>query len=225
MTTTMLIGPSGRPTAIAYCAPAVVFAIGTALEGYAGADLYPGAYALKAAAVAAALYVCRGIFTDLTWNARMLLPAVGVGLAVFALWVGVERWVPYPHLGERIGYNPYEMMSPGAAAGFIAVRLAGLVVLVPVFEELLWRSFVIRYVTSADFHAIPHGTFSTAALLIVCGAAAIAHTEWLSGLLANVVYCLLLHRTRSVLACVIAHAVTNAVLGAYVLTTGNWQLW
>lgn len=169
--------------------------------------------------------MCRAIFADLRWTPGILLPAVIVGLGAFVLWVGIEGWVPYPHLGERTGYNPFETLSPGAAAAFVAVRLAGLIVLVPVFEELLWRSFLIRYVTSADFQAVAHGTFTTTALLVVSGAAAISHTEWLSGLLFNVVVCLLLRRTRSVLACVIAHAVTNAALGAYVLTTGNWQLW
>jgi CAAX prenyl protease-like protein len=225
MTTTMQTGPTGRPNEIAYCVPAVVFAVATALEGYAPEGLYPLAYAAKAAAVAAALYVCRAIFADLRWSPRILVPAVAVGLGVFALWVGVEQYVAYPHLGERSGYNPFETLSPGAAFAFIAVRLAGLIVMVPIFEELLWRSFLIRYVTSPDFQSVAHGTFTTTALLVVSGAAAISHTEWLSGFHANVVYCLLLRQTRSVLACVIAHAVTNAVLGIYVLTIGSWQLW
>jgi CAAX prenyl protease-like protein len=223
--TTMLTGPAGRPNEIAYCVPAVVFAVATALEGYAPEALYPLAYAAKAAAVAAALYICRAIFADLRWSSGILLPAVTVGLGVFVLWVGIERWVPYPHLGERSGFNPFETMATGTAFAFVAVRLAGLIVLVPIFEELLWRSFLIRYVTSPDFQSVPHGTFTTTALLVVCAAAAISHTEWLAGFFANVVYCLLLRQTRSVLACVIAHAVTNAVLGIYVLTTGNWQLW
>lgn len=223
--TNVLTGPEGRPSEVAYCLPAVVFAVGTSLEGYAPADYHAVAYALKASAVAAALWLCRAIFGDLRWNSAVVLPAVVVGLGVLGLWIGIERFVPYPHLGERSGFNPFETLSPGAAAAFIAVRLAGLIVLVPIFEELLWRSFLIRYVTSNDFHAVPHGTFTTTALLVVCGAAAISHTEWLSGFVANLVYCLLLQRTRSVLACVIAHAVTNAALGIYVLTTGNWQLW
>jgi len=36
---------------------------------------------------------------------------------------------------------------------------------------------------------------------------------------------LLLRSTRSLLACIVAHGVTNLSLGIYVLTTGNWKYW
>jgi hypothetical protein len=36
---------------------------------------------------------------------------------------------------------------------------------------------------------------------------------------------MVLYRTRSVWACVVAHAVSNAVLAGYVLTTGDWKFW
>lgn len=222
---TLLIDSAGRPTEWAYCVPAVVFAVGTSLEGYAPPDFYPVAYGLKALAVGVALYICRPIFADLQWNSRVLPLATVVGLAGFAIWVGIEAWVDYPRLGERSGYNPFSVLSPAAAVAFVAVRLAGLVVLVPLFEELLWRSFLIRYITSADFQRVPHGAFSALALAVVCGAAAVSHAEWLSGLVFNAMVCGLLYQTRSVLACVVAHALTNAALGAYVLGTGAWQLW
>ncbi len=47
----------------------------------------------------------------------------------------------------------------------------------------------------------------------------------LAGFVAGAIYTALLYRTSSVTQCVLAHAVTNAALGAYVLTTGNWQFW
>lgn len=221
-----LIGPTGRPTEIAYCVPPVVFAIGTAAEGYVAPVYYPLVYAAKAVAVAVSLYVCRAILADIRWDRKVLMPGILVGIAVFVQWVGVERWIPYEHLGERTGFNPFETLSPLQATAFIVVRFAGLVVLVPIFEELLWRSFLIRYASNPDaFQDIPHGYYTTLAFLLVCTAAALSHTEWLSGFITNAIYCLLLLRTRSVFACVVAHAVTNAILGVYVLTTGNWQLW
>ncbi len=216
----------GGASEIEYCAPAVVFAVLTAVEGYLPLEYYPAAYAVKAVAVTLTLYACRRILADLIPSWRLVLPSMVVGAAVFALWVGVELWLEYPRLGSRVAYDPFEQLSPGNARAFLAVRLYGLIVMVPVFEELLWRSFVIRYATTtADFRSIPPWAYSMTAFWIVAGAAAIAHTEWLVALAANCAYLVWMRRTRSVFAVVIAHATTNAMLGVFILMTGYWVFW
>jgi CAAX prenyl protease-like protein len=212
-------------TEVEYIAPAVVFGVFTAVEGYVPTEYYPAAYAVKAIAVTLALVWCRRILRDIVPAFNVVVPSVLVGIAVFAVWIYGEQWIPYPHLGARSAYDPFSTLSAGAAAAFLAVRLYGLIVMVPIFEELLWRSFLIRYATSADFTTVPIGTYSMTAFWIVAGAAAIAHPEWLIALIANVIYLLWLRRTRSLFATIVAHATTNAILGVYVLRTGNWQLW
>jgi CAAX prenyl protease-like protein len=213
-------------TEIEYCAPAVVFALLTAAEGWAPLGFYPAVYAVKVVAVTLALVACRRILRDIVPAWSTMAPGVVVGIGVFAIWILGELWIPYPHLGARTAYNPFAELGPGATVGFLIVRLYGLVLLVPVFEELLWRSFLIRYATSPDhFTSVPHGTFSQTAFLIVAGASAVSHSEWLVALVTNVVYVLLLKRTRSLFATVVAHATTNALLGVYVLRTASWQLW
>ena len=37
--------------------------------------------------------------------------------------------------------------------------------------------------------------------------------------------CLLLARTKSLWACIVAHAVTNLLLGLYVIHFHQWQYW
>jgi CAAX prenyl protease-like protein len=215
-----------RPTEIEYCAPAVVFALLTSAEGMVPLDLYPLVYAVKAVAVTITLIVCRRILRDIVpaWN--VVAPSVAVGVAVLAIWILGEQWIPYPHLGARTAYNPFAELGQAGAVSFLIVRFYGLVLLVPVFEELLWRSFLIRYATSPDnFTSVPHGTFSQMAFWIVAGAASVSHSEWLVALITNIIYLLLLKRTRSLFAVVVAHATTNALLGAYVLRTASWQLW
>jgi uncharacterized protein len=216
---------SDRATEIEYCAPPIVFALITAGESYVPVEYFPAVYALKAVAVTFTLFVCRRILRDIVTSWRLVLPSALVGAGVFALWVAGEEWLAYPHLGSRVGYNPFEHLSPAAAAAFVAVRLYGLVLLVPVFEELLWRSFLIRYVTTADFRSVPPWAYSATAFWIVAGAAAISHPEWLTALVANALYLLWLRRSRSVFAVVVAHSVTNALLGAHILIAGYWHLW
>ena len=43
--------------------------------------------------------------------------------------------------------------------------------------------------------------------------------------MAGLAYAWLYVRTGKLWVAVIAHAVTNGVLGAWVLATGNWQFW
>lgn len=214
-----------HPSVLEYCAPAVVFALMTSLEGYLPVAYYPIVYAAKVCAVTLTLVWCRRIFRDVVPSWSVVAPAVAVGVVVLVIWILGERWLAYPHLGERVAYNPFAQLSPSAASAFLVVRLYGLIIMVPIFEELLWRSFLIRYATSANFASVPLGTFSTTAFWIVSVAAAISHTEWLVALAANMLYLWLLKQTHSVFATVVAHATTNALLGIYVVTTANWQLW
>jgi hypothetical protein len=108
---------------------------------------------------------------------------------------------------------------------FLVVRFWGLVVIVPVMEELFWRSFLIRYLTDQDFTAVPIGHYSVAAFWLVAGFSGLAHPEWLVAMVASAAYSWLLRATGSLFATVAAHAVTNAALGIYVLVSHDWQYW
>lgn len=208
-----------------YVVPMVLFLILTQLEAYFPRQ-YVWVYIAKACIVTAALIVFRTTWKDIRPEARVLLPAILVGLAVFVEWVWLDKWVPYPHLGKREAFNPFIAVSnPSLRALFLAVRFYGLVLMVPVMEELFWRSFLLRYLTRPDFDAIAVGAFSWGAFAIVAGAFGVSHPEWLVAVLCAVAYGLLLRQTRSLFACVVAHAVTNLALGIYVISTGAWKYW
>jgi CAAX prenyl protease-like protein len=92
-------------------------------------------------------------------------------------------------------------------------------------EEIFWRSFLLRYLTSTDFRKLPVGTFSASALWIMVAASALAHPEWLVAVMASLAYAFWLRRSRSLFGAIVAHAVTNAALGGYVLATGDYKYW
>ena len=54
---------------------------------------------------------------------------------------------------------------------------------------------------------------------------AASHPEWLAAAIFALALGLLLRATRNLFACVLAHGVTNLLLGIYVLHTGQWQYW
>jgi uncharacterized protein len=53
----------------------------------------------------------------------------------------------------------------------------------------------------------------------------LAHTLWLAAAVAGLAYAWLYVRTGKLWVPVIAHAVTNGALGAWVVLTGNWAYW
>ncbi len=214
-----------EPSIVPFIAPTVVFGVLTALEGYVPSHLYAVAYAVKAAAVTAALLTWRQPLRDIKPDFKLVVPSILLGLVVCVAWVGLDKAIPYPHLGERVGFDPYSLPTMLTRTGFVLVRFYGLVLMVPVMEEILWRSFLLRYVTQSQFLSIPIGEFSSRAFAVVIAASAVAHPEWLVAAVANIVYCAWLRRTRSLFATIVAHATTNAALGAYVFATHEWQYW
>jgi len=147
---------------------------------------------------------------------------LGVGLLVYVFWVRMD-W-SWAMQGELEGYDPFQM---GQGMGFIlsAFRLVGASVVVPIMEELFWRSFLIRWIINSRFETIPLGTFTLGSFLITVVLFGLEHNLWLAGMMAGAAYNLLLYRTGRIWPCVLAHSLTNLMLGIHVLTTQEWQWW
>jgi CAAX prenyl protease-like protein len=217
---------ASAPSWMAYVLPVVVFALMTALEGYAPREYYPWIYLAKVILVTIVLVVCRRSWSDMRPTIDVLPVAVLVGLAVIVQWVALDKLIAYPHIGTRTALNPFtDIESPGARLVFLAARFYGLVLVVPLMEEVFWRSFLLRYITDPDFTKLPHGTFSMTAFAVVALTFGISHTEWLAAIITACAYALLLRHTRSLFACFIAHLVSNLALAIYVLKTGEWMYW
>lgn len=210
-----------------YAAPLILFVLLSSAEASLGPSLYPLAYAAKILIVSIAAFLARHVWADLKPQARDLLPGVLIGIVVCVLWIGLDRWTGYPHLGTRQAYNPFEAISdPAQRALFLAARFYGLVLLVPLIEELFWRDFLLRFLsTREDFRSRLPAQFTLEAAAISGAAFAFSHPEWLAALVTAAAYTALLAWRKSVFACVVAHAVTNLCLGLYVLQTGDWKYW
>lgn len=143
------------------------------------------------------------------------------GLFVFVAWIHLD----YSLGGEAKGFDPTLLEQEWVRTGSIVIRLLGAVVVVPVMEELFWRSFLLRYIIHKDFTSIPIGTFTWASFLITAVLFGLEHHLIVAGVMAGIVYNLLLVHTRSIAQCILSHAVTNLCLGIHVLSTGQWRFW
>ncbi|MEK6237983.1 MAG: CAAX prenyl protease-related protein [Planctomycetales bacterium] len=132
-------------------------------------------------------------------------------------------------MGARSGFNPLEQLqaTPAWAWGFLGIRFLGLVLLVPIMEEFFWRGFLWRFIQEPDDWATqPFGSWDRAAAILTTLAVMLAHPpgEWLAALVWFSLVTWLMLRTKNIWDCVVAHAVTNLLLGVYVLSTNNWHL-
>lgn len=109
---------------------------------------------------------------------------------------------------------------------FITFRVLSSAVNVPILEELFWRGWLMRWLISRDFRKVPLGTYAPQSFWLVAVLFATEHgSYWDVGLIAGVLFNWWMTRTRSLADCILAHAVTNACLAAYVLMRNQWQYW
>lgn len=210
--------------------PFALYMVVLAIEG-ALADYLPDfdvrwLYPVKAALVAVALTVLWRYYDELRrWglSAMHLLLSVAVGVVVLVLWVNLDAgWMLMGGMGD--GFDP--RTADGQIDWLlVAFRIAGAALVVPLMEELFWRSFLQRWVQQPDFLALDPARIGLKALLIASALFATAHLQWFAAVIAGLAYGWLYIRTRNLWAPVVAHAVTNGGLGLYVVQTGQWRFW
>jgi len=157
-------------------------------------------------------------------TAREALLAVVVGVIVFLLWVRLDA----PWMTVSAGaVAPFVALAPGGGIDWtLAVaRRGGAALLVPLMEEIFWRSFLMRWLQHPLFESVVPARVGLKAVVLATFLFVLAHTLWLAAAVAGLAYAWLYIRTGKLWVAVIAHAVTNATLGAWVLATGNWQFW
>jgi len=152
------------------------------------------------------------------------LLSVGAGVALAVAWLALDAdWM-------RIGTEGHGHFVPVRADGsldplLVALRLLGFVLVVPVMEELFWRSFLMRWIERRDFLAVDPRTVGATALVLSSAVFALEHREWLAGLVAGLVFGVIYQRTGNLRACVVSHCTTNLTIAGWVLATRDWSLW
>lgn len=149
--------------------------------------------------------------------------AVATGLVVFVLWISLDA--PWMKLGEATA-----LFTPLDAQGrldwpLVVVRWIGASLIVPVMEELFWRSYLMRWIQSPQFESVVPQKVGLKAVVLSTFVFMLAHTMWLAAIVAGLAYALLYLRSGKLWLPIIAHAVTNGALGVWVVVTGKWAFW
>jgi CAAX prenyl protease-like protein len=189
----------------------------------------PYIYISKTIIAAALLYICWPAFTRIRWSGWKL--GLLVGLAGVVQWVAMEKlllhlWPNYPR-AHADAFNPLnEITQWKFRLLFFVFRWLGPTLVVPFMEELFWRDYLWRTIIAPnDFKLARIGEWDPRAFWLVPVFFASVHIQWMTALVWALMIGLLLLRTRSLGSCIIAHGVTNFLLGGYVLWTHDWYFW
>lgn len=158
--------------------------------------------------------------------ARGWLVAGAVGVAALGVWVAPQCL--FGAAPRMDGFDPTYFGPEGPAyAANLSMRLLRMVIIVPLVEEIFWRGWLLRYLVNEDFQKVPFGTFTWKSFLITSVAFCFEHqmADWPAAVLTGALFNAVAYWTKSLTACVVAHAVTNAGLAIYILQTGQWGFW
>lgn len=153
------------------------------------------------------------------------LMTVLVGVLVLVIWIAPQELLNAP---PRLkGFDPDYFQSQTLYWSSLGLRFLRLVVVVPLLEEIFWRGFLLRYLIEPRFEKVAFGSFSWSSFSIVTLAFGLAHwgPDFVPALMTGALYNWVAYRTRSLGSCILAHAVTNLLLGFYIMATGQWGFW
>ena len=216
----------GKKNWVPYVVPFIIFLALTEAGRYFPAHAHL-LYIFKTITVGGLLWFWhRSYASDFSFKLSMggYLSAVIVGLFVLAIWILPDKI--FPQYGTDEVFNPFSFnIHQFAAYALIAVRLIGAAIVVPVMEELFWRSFLLRYLVNPDFKKVSLGTFSWFSFIAVVILFGVEHHRLIQGMIAGIIYTALVIRQKSLRGCILAHGVTNLGLGVYVISTQSWEFW
>jgi uncharacterized protein len=221
--------PADKYRSLRYITPFALFLILLAL-----ADRFPlnpvweGPIRVSVIAVVCAVCWPR----EISIRPRHWAGSVGVGVAAFLVWIAPDVLYPgyrslAPFSNSIMGHLHSSFSSAALQNPWVlAWRTARAVIVVPVVEELFWRAWLMRWLIHMDFERVPLGSYAPLAFWVTALLFASEHgSYWDVGLVTGVIYNLWMIRTKSVADCILMHAVTNALLSAFIISSGQWQYW
>jgi CAAX prenyl protease-like protein len=227
---------SGSPTAVRVV-PFFIFVLLTGAQGKFGAASAYWFYLAKTLVGLWLIFEMRPFVAELRW--AFSWEAILVGVGVFAMWVGISgEWTTQNSLWIKLGishppknpaaaWNPNEQFGSGSALAwlFVATRMLGSTFIVPPLEEVFYRSFLYRYFAKPDFQSVPFNKFLPVPFLVTAAVFGFSHNEWLAGILCGAAYQWLVLRKNRLGDAMTAHAITNFLLGGWIVWRGAWNFW
>ena len=220
----MLDKPFSKSPAAARVVPFFIFVVLTACQGKFGATSADWFYFAKTIAGAWLIWEMRPFVAEM--RRAISWEAVATGILIFGIWVGLDNFYPKFFHTAAMG-NPFDVFGnlPALAWFFIAVHILGMTLIVPPLEEVFYRSFLYRFIANPNFLSVPLNKFLPLPFFATAIVFGLSHNEWLAGILCGAAYQWLVLRKNRLGDAMTAHAITNLLLGLWVVWKHDWHFW
>jgi exosortase E/protease (VPEID-CTERM system) len=219
--------PGESPAIRAYLLPFLAILAAASVSKLVSA-YFDWLYPLRFVAAAIALWYFWPELKKLNWRFGWVAPAIGA--AVFILWIAPSWWAHQP-AASRLGAD-LAALSPTERWAWIAFRVAAAVVTVPIAEELAFRGYLARRLISREFDQVSFSSLTVLSIGLSSLVFGLEHMKNLMdwqhlalGTLAGVAFAAALRWRGRMGDAVVAHAVSNLLLAAWVLGLGDWAQW
>jgi CAAX prenyl protease-like protein len=206
-------------------APFVIFILLTASQSMFGEAGKYWIYLGKTLVGAWLIWEMRALVPEMRWEVST--EAIAVGVAVCIMWIGIDGF--YSHMGSSDSppWNPRAQFGEHStlAMVFIWGRVLGSTFVVPPLEEVFFRSFLYRYFVRTDFEKMPFSRFHPTSFIVTSTIFGFEHSQWFAGILCGFAYQWLAISKNRLGDAIAAHAITNFLLGLWVIGRGAWQFW
>jgi CAAX prenyl protease-like protein len=213
-----------KSSATARVAPFFIFVLLTACQGQFGAASAYWFYLAKTILGVWLIWETRPFVSEMRW--AISWEAVAVGILIFAVWVGLDPFYSKMFHAVATG-NPNEVFGSHSALAwfFIIIHILGMTFVVPQLEEVFYRSFLYRIIASPNFLSIPLNRFLPLPFFATAIVFGISHNEWLAGIICGAAYQWLVLRKNRLGDAMTAHAITNFLLGLWIVLRHDWHFW
>ena len=203
-------------------APFVIFLVLTSAPSLLGEGTRFWFYFIKTFVGLWLVWEMRLVAAEVRW--AMSWEAVVIGIAVFFMWVWLDPYYPQAKPSKDV-WNPFAEFGENSSTAwlFAGARIFGMTIVVPPLEEAFYRSFLYRYFVRTNFLEMPLGRFHVTSFLVTSIIFGIAHQQWLAGILCGFAYQWLAIRKNRLGDSMTAHAITNFMLGVWVVWQHDWK--
>lgn len=205
--------------------PFVIFLVLTFLQSGSGQAAPYWIYVTKTLVGAWLVWEMRPYVQEMRW--AISWEAIVVGILVCVMWIGIDDFYP-KFMSPGMESNPHKVFGQdsGLTWFFLMAHLLGSTFVVPPLEEVFYRSFLYRYLTRDNFLSLPLSGFYRSSFFVTALIfGPFQHVQWLAGIFCGMAYQALVIRKNRLGDSMTAHAITNFLLGVYVIWKGAWKFW
>jgi exosortase E/protease (VPEID-CTERM system) len=217
----MVVASGESPAVAAYLLPFLAI-LAASFVSKAASGYFEWLYPLRFFAALFAIWYFRAELKKLNWRFGWLAPLTGS--VIFLVWIASSWWLKEPQTGQ-LGAS-LAVLAPSSRFAWIAFRVAAAIITVPIAEELAFRGFLARRLIHREFDTVPFMSLTALAIVVSSAAFGLLHGQhWMVGIVAGLAYAGVLKWRGRFGDAVVAHATSNILLAAWVLSRGDWAQW